>query len=420
MKKIPSSFILIILISFVSCDTVTHYTIKVSVDRNPTLIIKNQTGHPVVVTAPVSLNINNGASTQFQPVETRGTINVTYRIGQIQFSEQATMDNADVTVTLTRRPPTITVVNQTGYQVGITAPVRLSIDIGSKTEFLAPELNKIININYTIGLIQVTEQVTMANQDVTVILPKRPTITLINQTGYQVGITAPVRLNIDIGSKTEFLAPELNKIININYTIGLIQVTEQVTMANQDVTVILPKRPTITLINQTGYQVGITAPVRLSIDIGSKTEFLAPELNKIININYTIGLMQVTEQVTMANQDVTVTLTKRPPTITIVNNVGATINTIFLRIPGSPSWVGGNIVIEGDTVQLVASRGASTNVISGSIVNRDKMKLWLGNVVLSGNIFDIRIDDVQGNSYVKSNVQVTNDMTLTFTQADKR
>jgi len=212
MKKITYFFILVILLSFASCDTITHYTLKVSVDKNPTLIIENRTGHPVVVTAPVSLNINNGASTQFQPDETKGTINVVYRIGQIQFTEQVTMDNADVTVTLT----------------------------------------------------------------------------------------------------------------------------------------------------------------------------------------------------------------KSPATLTIVNNVGATINTIFLRIPGSSNWVGGNIVIRGGTVQLVATGGAKKGDVSGSIVNNDNMKLWLGNVDLSGDIFDIRIDDTQKNSYVKSNVQVTNNMTLTFTQADKR
>jgi len=282
MKKIITFFILVLLISFVSCDTVTHYTLKVSVVRNPIFIIENRTGHPVVITAPVPSSINNGASTQFQPSDTRGTINVVYRIGQVQFTEQATMDNADVTVILTKRPPTITVVNQTGYSVAITAPISSSINIGAKTEFLAPALNQIINITYM------------------------------------------------------------------------------------------------------------------------------------------IGRMQVTEQVTMRNEDVTVNLTKRPPTITIVNNVGATINTIWLRTPGAPAWTGGNIVIREGTVQLRES-GALTGDISGSIVNRDNMKIWIGSISLSGNAFDIRIDDVQGNTYVKSNIQVTNnDMTLTFTQADKR
>jgi len=352
MKKITSFFILIILISFVSCDTVTYYTMRISVTRNPTLIIENRTGYPIVLTAPISSSINNGASTQLQPTETRGTINVTYRVGKIQFTEQVIMDNTDITVTLTKRPPTITVVNQTGHPVIITEPVSSNITNGVSTQFQPAETRGIINVTYRIGQVQFTEQVTMDNADVTVTLTKRP--------------------------------------------------------------------PTIILINQTGYQVGIIAPISLNINIGAKIEFLAPVLNQNINLTYMIGRMQVTEQVTMANQDVTVTLTKKPATLTIVNNVGATINTIFLRIPGSPSWVGGNIVIRGGTVQLAASGGAQTGDISGSIVNKDSMKLWLGNVDLSGNIFDIRIDDVQTNSYVKSNVRITNDMTLTFTQADKR
>ncbi|WP_461255337.1 hypothetical protein [Treponema sp. R80B11-R83G3] len=353
MKKLTAFFIFVILISFVSCDTVTHYTLKVSVDRNPTLIIENRTGYPVIVNAPVSSNITNGASTQFQPTETRGTINVTYRIGPIQFTEQATMNNADVTVTLTKRPPIITVINQTGQQVSLTAPV------------------------------------------------------------------AAVS-NINSGEKTEFLAPALNQVINITYRIGQVQFTEQAIMDNADVTVTLTKSPlTLTVINQTGYQVFVTTPISSNIDIGARTGFLVPPASNI-DITYSIGQAQYTEKVTMRNENSTVTLTKKPAMLTIVNNVGATINTIFLRTPGSPTWVGGNIVIRGGTVQLAAAGGAQTGDISGSIVNRDSMKIWLGNIPISGNVFDIRIDDVQTNTYVKSNVQVNNDMTLTFTQADKR
>jgi len=287
MKKITTFFILVVLLGFVSCDTVTHYTMKVSVDRNPTLIIENQTGLPVVVTAPVSSNLNNGARTQFQPVETRGTINVTYRIGQIQFTEQATMDNADVTVTLTRRPPTITVVNQTGYQVEIRTPVSTNINNGERTAFLAPALNQVVNVTYR------------------------------------------------------------------------------------------------------------------------------------------IGRMNFTEQVTMANQDVTVTLTRSPPTLTVVNNTGVTINNIFLRYPNSPSWSGGNIVVRGGRVQLGAAGGAQIGDISGSIINGNSMQIWLGDLEISGDEhitdyrYDVRIDDVQTNTYVKSNVQILNDITLTFTRSDK-
>jgi len=120
----------------------------------------------------------------------------------------------------------------------------------------------------------------------------------------------------------------------------------------------------------------------------------------------------------MINADTTVTLTKRPANIIITNNVGVTVNMIFLRIPNSPSWTGGNIRIREGIVHLATE--AQTDDISGSIVNRDSMQIWMGNISLSGERFDIRIDDVQGNSYVKDNVEVKSDMTITFTQSDKR
>ena len=84
MKKIITYFIVIMLISFVSCDTLTRYTVRVSVDRNPTLIIVNQTGYLVYLTIPVSKTINNGARIEFQPTETNRDIDVFYRIEQFQ------------------------------------------------------------------------------------------------------------------------------------------------------------------------------------------------------------------------------------------------------------------------------------------------------------------------------------------------
>lgn len=194
----------------------------------------------------------------------------------------------------------------------------------------------------------------------------------------------------------------------------VINASEPITFTVED------RLPMLFVLNQTGHTVTLTAPVRDSINNQGRTQFQPTEMNRPIDVTYRIGQAQYTEQVTMNNADATVTLTRRPPTLTIVNNVGATINTIFLRVPGAPSWVGGNIVIRGGTVHLAAAGGAQTGDISGSIVNRDNMRLWLGNVNLSGDVFDIRIDDVQGNSYVRSNVQIANDMTITFTQNDRR
>jgi hypothetical protein len=176
--------------------------------------------------------------------------------------------------------------------------------------------------------------------------------------------------------------------------------------------------PMLFVVNQTGYALSLTAPIQRDIADKGRTQFQPMEMNRSINVTYRIGQAQYTEQITMGNADTTVTLTKRPPTLTIVNSVGDTINFIFLRISGSPEWVGGNIVTREGTVYL--TRIAQTGDISGSIVNKDSMRIWLGNVPISGDTFDIRIDDVKGNSYVRSNVKITNDMSLTFAQSDKR
>ena len=46
------------------------------------------------------------------------------------------------------------------------------------------------------------------------------------------------------------------------------------------------------------------------------------------------------------------------------------------------------------------------------------MQIDMAYININGDRFDIRIDDVQGNTYVKRNVQITRDITLTFTQSD--
>ena len=176
--------------------------------------------------------------------------------------------------------------------------------------------------------------------------------------------------------------------------------------------------PMLFVVNQTGHSVNLISPTQTSIANNARTQFQPMEMNRPIDVVYSIGQATYTEQVTMNNADATVTLTRKPPTITIANNVGATINMIFLRQPNSPEWIGGNIVTRDGTVHL--ARQAQTGDISGSIVNRDSMRIWMGNIPISGDRFDIRIDDVQGNSYVKSNVEVTRDLTLNFTQSDKR
>jgi len=353
MKKIIIPFLLVMSISFISCDTVTHYTTRVSVDRNPTLTIINQTGHQVAVTAPLSRNIDNLARTQFQPADANRSIDVIYRIRQSHFTEQITMNNADATVTLTKRPPTLTVINNTGHQVTLTAPFSQNIANDNRaSELINPNQDSNITVAYRIGHVQLSEQAAWNNEDITVTLTKRP--------------------------------------------------------------------PTLTVVNNTGHQVTLTAPFSQNIANGNRTsQLINPTQDRNIAVTYRINQFQFTEQAAWNNTDTTVTLTRRPPTITIENNVGATINTIFMRVPGGSDWIGGNIVMNAGTVHIDAARGAQAGDISRSIIHGDNVRIWMGNVPISGNRFDIRIDDVQGNSYVKRNVQITGDMTFTFTQSDR-
>ncbi|MCL2833224.1 MAG: hypothetical protein FWD78_08645 [Treponema sp.] len=140
----------IILINLTSCDTLTRYTAHVSVDRNLILVISNQTGYTVSLTAPVYLNIDNGSSTQLQPADTNGSIDINYSIESVKFTEQMSMNNADATVILTKRPPAITVVNQTGYPIALVTPTPGKINNGGSVYFLSPALNQTVEITYQI------------------------------------------------------------------------------------------------------------------------------------------------------------------------------------------------------------------------------------------------------------------------------
>ena len=209
--------------------------------------------------------------------------------------------------------------------------------------------------------------------------------------------------------------------VQITYTTSQVPFFGQSTVINRSnpITFTLRDRlPMLFVINQTGHPVNLLSPISTPIPNNGRTQFQPMEMNRPINVAYSIGEARYTEQVTMNNADTTVNLTRRPPNITITNNVGATINMIFLRQPGSPEWIGGNIVTRGGTVHL--ARQAQTGDISGSIVNRDSMRIWMGNIPISGDRFDIRIDDVNRNSYVRSNVQIRSDMTITFSQNDRR
>jgi len=248
-----------------------------------------------------------------------------------------------------------------------------------------------------------------------------PMLFIENQTGFQINITAPTQEGmIGNGARTSWQNVDQTQNITVAYRIGNFQHNEQVTMGNVDTTVSLTKRPPLLFMkNQTGFPITINAPSQgVMVNNGDETFWLNDNQTQNITVTYRVGTVQYTEQVTMGNEDAIVILTRSPPNITITNNVGATINMIFLRQPNSPEWIGGNILTRGGTVHL--ARQAQTGDISGSIVNRDSMRIWMGNIPISGERFDIRIDDVQGNTFVKSNVELTSDITIVFTQSDRR
>jgi len=273
------------------------------------------------------------------------------------------------------------------------------------------------SVNYFGGVINDSSPIVFTVQD------RLPVLTMHNQTGFPIRIITPGTFSTANEDRAYWQLRELNQQnVSVSYSINDYTFTQNVNL-NADVTLTLTERPpTIIVVNNTGYPVSVTRPFNQAIVDGERS--LYPKQSRTANplhsIIYRIGNAEYTEQVTLNNDDVTLTLTRRPPVVTIVNNVGVTINFIFLRTPGSPNWEGGNIVIRNGSVHLAATGTAQTGDISGSIVNRDNMRLWLGNIRLTGDRFDIRIDDVQGNTYVKSNVQITSDMTLTFTQSDKR
>ena len=191
------------------------------------------------------------------------------------------------------------------------------------------------------------------------------------------------------------------------------------TLTRYTIRVPVDRAPVLTIVNQTGSPVAVTAPVSVNLAQGARNQHQPVVTSGTINVTYSIGRFQFTEQVTMANADATVTLTRSPPWLTVVNNTGATVTTIFVRNPGAPSWHGGTIFVHGGRA-IIRDGGAILGDISESIINGDSMNVFLGElpIINVGAHLDVRIDDVQGRTFVRSNVPVTADISLTFTPAD--
>ena len=360
MTKVSTALMFIFVLgSLTSCalDVNIRRTATISVDRHPVLTIVNQTGHPVMITAPVSSTVAAGSQTFVQPPEPNRSIDVTYTIGGIPFTEQVTMANADATVTLTRRPPTVTVVNQTGHQVTMTAPAHSYVAAGASRDFLTPS-GQVVNLAYFIGGFSFSQQVTVTD-DMTVTLTERP--------------------------------------------------------------------PGLTIINNTGVPIMLTSPVSQPLAPGASILRLkqSRDADPLHTVSYTAGLVPFHEQIRLDSQDVTLSLTRRPPELTIVNNTGLTIVNVFIRNVGTPwgaiNMLGIQLNPDGTLIDLRPPPGA----LAGSLTNTDRFTFWVGHLFATGELnlgsttADIRLDAPGGVSFVMNNVDITSDRLLSFTQAHR-
>ena len=274
-------------------------------------------------------------------------------------------------------------------------------------------------------IIAIPKTITSSDPIVFTSQDRDPMMTVLNNTGFPVRMDGRTLTNggsISMQVRRESSQGNLA----VNYSINNYTFSKEVDDVSSNSTVILTERPPIlTIINDTGYNLSLTSPLRDSIANGGRSTHLkeSRSANSLYTINYQVGNARYTEQVNFGDADATITLTKRPPVITIVNNTGNTINLVQIRIPGTSWWdyniLGLQLELDGITVNI---NRASTNANerSGSIINSDRFRAWLGLVDLPGSDrYDIRVDDVRGESYVKFNVRITGDMTLTFTQNDK-
>jgi len=193
------------------------------------------------------------------------------------------------------------------------------------------------------------------------------------------------------------------------------------TLTQYTLRVSVDRNPTLIIVNETGHPIVITAPLSSNINNSARIQYQPSVTNGIINITYRFEQFQFTEQVTWNNMDTTVKLTKRPPTLTIVNDTGAgnNVNIIQFRSPRSVAWIGGNIIIRNNELHLV-DENALTGVTTQVLTNGEKLDLWLGNLRISGDTFDIRLQTPNNLIFQKDNVRIPNDMSLTFTQSDRR
>jgi len=163
----------------------------------------------------------------------------------------------------------------------------------------------------------------------TVTVDRHPALTIVNNTGHEVRITSPSQSNVTSGAATRFHTPSRSGgQFYVEYLIGGFSWRQQVTVTG-DMMVTLTERPPIaTVINNTGFPITITSPARHTLVNGGRVNVpkQSPTANQL-SVTYAVDTsqFQFTEQVTINDDDVTLTLTRRPPRVTVVNGTGHTI-----------------------------------------------------------------------------------------------
>ena len=266
------------------------------------------------------------------------------------------------------------------------------------------------------------ERVVITEQDM------YPALVMQNNTGFPIDITSPVAKNIDVEERAGYQMPELNndRKHTVSYSVGNYKFNKEVVLDSPLLELSLTDRPpTITVQNSTGYPVTIKSPFGEMVANGNNSKRYPKNSNNANPkhvISYSCGQMEYNKEVMLDNEDVVATLTDRPSLVTIVNNTGNTVNLVFLRNSGS-NWPDQNMLtikLKEDGMLDTTNAQTQAGERRGSFTNKENFRFWMGNVRgLKAGTYDIRIDDVQGNPYVKSNIKITRDTTLTFTPKDK-
>ena len=259
---------------------------------------------------------------------------------------------------------------------------------------------------------------------------RHPILTLINQTGLSVRITTPVNRVLEQGHRTTYPLPEptSEKKVTINYSIVDYTFTNDVEL-NSDITFTLTERPPfLTVINNTGLPVSITQPFRQTLSnnesvVYPKQSRTTPPLHTIY---YRSSTISYSEEVTINESDASLTLTKRPAIVTILNNSSATMVNVQVRPSGGAgAWDSINILsiqLNEDGTAVRRDIDGVTQYVTdlrGSIIHGDTFRFWMGNLDLGDGTYDIRVDDVHGMAYLKRNVHIASDIELNFTANDK-